>query len=171
MQKYEHAFGKNDIRGIYKEDITEELFYNIACGYANWICLQNSKKIEALKLSVCMDARLHSPSLKNAIIAGLTDAGVKHIEDLGLAPTPLGYYSEIAHKLDGALIITASHNPKEYNGYKVYWSDGGQICPNIAKEIIKEVNLIDIGGYRRVYGIRNMCDGFLDGMSKGSGEK
>ena len=35
----------------------------------------------------------------------------------------------------------------------------------------KEVNLVDIGGYRRVYGIRNMCDGFLDGMSKGSGEK
>ena len=35
----------------------------------------------------------------------------------------------------------------------------------------KEVNLINIGGYRRVYGIRNMCDGFLDGMSKGSGEK
>lgn len=122
MQKYEHAFGKNDIRGIYKEDITEELFYNIACGYANWICLQNSKKIEALKLSVCMDARLHSPSLKNAIIAGLTDAGVKHIEDLGLAPTPLGYYSEIAHKLDGALIITASHNPKEYNGLKMTYN-------------------------------------------------
>ena len=41
------------------------------------------------------------------------------------------------------IVITASHNPKEYNGYKVYWSDGGQICPNIAKEIIKEVNLIE----------------------------
>lgn len=122
MQKYEHAFGKNDIRGIYKEDITEELFYNIAFGYVNWLCLQNSKEIDALKLSVCMDARLHSPSLKNALIAGLSDVGVKHIEDLGLAPTPLGYYSEIAHNLDGALIITASHNPKEYNGLKMTYN-------------------------------------------------
>ena len=54
----------------------------------------------------------------------------------------------------------------------------GNIKYNEGKEAIKiqvvnkkEINLSDIGGYRRVYGIRNMCDGFLDGMSKGSGEK
>jgi phosphomannomutase len=43
MQKYEHAFGKNDIRGIYNDDITEELFYNIARGYISWIIKQNGK--------------------------------------------------------------------------------------------------------------------------------
>jgi phosphomannomutase/phosphoglucomutase len=57
--------------------------------------------------------------LKSALICGLSDSGVKHIEDLGLAPTPIGYYSEVAHNLDGAMIITASHNPKEYNGLKM----------------------------------------------------
>ena len=41
------------------------------------------------------------------------------------------------------VVITASHNPPEYNGYKVYWTDGGQICPNIAEEIIQEVNKIE----------------------------
>ena len=41
------------------------------------------------------------------------------------------------------VVITASHNPPEYNGYKVYWTDGGQVCPNIAEEIIQEVNKID----------------------------
>jgi len=119
MQRYEHAFGKNDIRGIYGDDITEELFYNIANGYVNWITEQNGKTPADLKISVCMDARLHSPKLKKALINGLVDCKAGHIEDLGLAPTPLGYYSEIAHELDGAMIITASHNPKEYNGLKM----------------------------------------------------
>lgn len=119
MQKYEHAFGKNDIRGIYTKDITEELFYNIAFGYVNWLINQTSKHANELKISVCMDARLHSPALKKALIGGLVDCGVHHIEDLGLAPTPIGYYSEVAHNLDGAMIITASHNPKEYNGLKM----------------------------------------------------
>ena len=122
MQKYEHAFGKNDIRGIYNDDITEELFYNIARGYISWIIKQNGKNTEDLRISVCMDARLHSLSLKKALIAGLEDIGVKYIEDYGIAPTPIGYYSEFAHNLDGAMIITASHNPSEYNGLKMTYN-------------------------------------------------
>ena len=66
MQKYEHAFGKNDIRGIYGEDITEEQFYNIGLGYISWLKKQNGKDASDLKLSICMDARLHSDSLKKA---------------------------------------------------------------------------------------------------------
>lgn len=122
MQRYEHAFGKNDIRGIYGEDITEELFYNIAFGYSSWLRDQNMGKKNDLRISVCMDARLHSPRLKNALINGLVDAKVEYIEDLGLAPTPIGYYSEVAHNLDGAMIITASHNPSEYNGLKMTYN-------------------------------------------------
>ena len=57
MQKYEHAFGKNDIRGIYGDDITEELFYNIGLGYVIWLTSQNHKQAQSLKISVCMDAR------------------------------------------------------------------------------------------------------------------
>lgn len=122
MQKYEHAFGKNDIRGVYNEDITEELFYNIGFGYSKWLTLQTGKASTDLKISVAVDARLHSPSLKQALINGLVDSGVKSVEDLGLVPTPLGYYSEFAHKLDGAMIITASHNPSEYNGLKMTYN-------------------------------------------------
>ncbi len=122
MQKYEHAFGKNDIRGIYKEDITEELFYNVGIGYSNWLAAQSGKNLSDLKIGVCMDARLHSPLLKQALIAGLLKAGVNNIEDYGIAPSPLGYYAEIAHNLDGALVITASHNPSEYNGLKMTYN-------------------------------------------------
>ena len=122
MQRYDHAFGKNDIRGIYGGDITEELFYNIGIGYIKWLTIQNNKQAKDLRISVCMDARLHSPSLKTALINGLKEVGVEYIEDLGLAPTPIGYYSEVAHNLDGAMIITASHNPSEYNGMKMTYN-------------------------------------------------
>ena len=122
MQKYEHAFGKNDIRGVYGEDITEELFYNIGLGYISWLCAQNKKAPKDQKISVCMDARLHSPSLKLALINGLESAGVTEIEDYGIAPSPVGYYSEFIRNLDGAMIITASHNPSEYNGLKMTYS-------------------------------------------------
>lgn len=142
MQKYEHAFGKNDIRGIYGDDITEELFYNIGLGYVNWLIKQSNKSVKDLKISVCMDARLHSPSLKNALIAGLCKIGVKHIEDLGLAPTPIGYYSEVAHKLDGAMIITASHNPKEYNGLKMTYAK-----QTLNEKQIKEVKEITFANW------------------------
>ena len=145
MQKYEHAFGKNDIRGIYGNDITEELFYNIAFGYVNWILGKNSKSAKDLKISVCMDARLHSPSLKQALINGLVDANVGHIEDLGLAPTPIGYYSEVAHNLDGAMIITASHNPSEYNGMKMTFA--GQTLNEIQ---IKEVKNLTFANWKNL---------------------
>ena len=87
MQKYEHAFGKNDIRGIYNDDITEELFYNIGLGYIDWLKDQSGKSEKDLRISVCMDARLHSPSLKNALINGLKDAETGYIEDLLLQVT------------------------------------------------------------------------------------
>ena len=136
MQKYEHAFGKNDIRGIYAGDITEELFYNIGLGYISWLTKQNGKQPSDLKISVCMDARLHSEPLKKALISGLLDAGVVHIEDYGIAPSPIGYYSEFAHNLDGAMVITASHNPSEYNGLKMTFD--GQI---LGEQAIQELFL------------------------------
>ena len=119
MQKYEQAFGKNDIRGIYEKDITEELYYNIGIGFIEWLKEKSGKKASDMTLTVCRDARLHSPSLAGALIAGITSTGAKVI-DLGLAPTPIGYYSEVTMpEVISAMIITASHNPSEYNGLKM----------------------------------------------------
>lgn len=118
-EKYTHAFGKNDIRGIYGEDITEILFQNTAIGFVNWLSSKTGKSASDMKITVAMDARLSSPALKKALIAGLTYKGVKVI-DLGLVPTPLGYYSEfVLDDITSAMIITASHNPSEYNGLKM----------------------------------------------------
>ncbi len=119
MQKYEHAFGKNDIRGIYEKDITEELYYNIGIGFIEWLKIKSGKKPSDMTLTVCRDARLHSPGLSNSLIAGLTSTGANVI-NLGLAPTPIGYYSEVTmSEVISAMIITASHNPSEYNGLKM----------------------------------------------------
>ena len=126
------AFGKNDIRGIFPQSVNRDVFYYAAKGYVNFV-LRELKKMNKemlpreLLFSVCMDARLHSKELKNAIIQGVTSTGA-NILDLGMAPTPLGYYSEFAKidseitenkKIFGALIVTASHNPSEYNGLKM----------------------------------------------------
>ncbi len=118
-ERYSHAFGKNDIRGIYGDDITEILFQNTAIGFVNWLGAKTGKNASDMKVTVAMDARLHSPSLKAALINGLTHCGVSVI-DLGLVPSPLGYYSEFAlENITSAMIITASHNPSEYNGLKM----------------------------------------------------
>jgi len=130
MKKYEHAFGKNDIRGIYGEDITEEIFYSTGRGFIEYLKKQTSQSAENIWVTVTMDARTHSPSLAKSLIDGVTSTGA-NVVNLGLAPTPIGYYSEVVgvpskltdgKKVLGAMIITASHNPKEYNGMKMTYA-------------------------------------------------
>ena len=125
MKKYEHAFGKNDIRGIYGEDITEELYYNTGRGFVEWLKKQSGKKEADMWITITRDARLHSPALEKALTDGITSTGANVIH-LGLAPTPIGYYSEVVgipgYDVIAAAIITASHNPSEYNGLKMTYN-------------------------------------------------
>ncbi len=126
------AFGKNDIRGIFPSEVNSEIFFYAAKAYVAF-ALEEFKKTEQTKqaqdllFSVCMDARVHSQELKRAVIQGVNSTGA-NVLDLGLCPTPLGYFSEFAKietnitenkKVMGALIVTASHNPSEYNGLKM----------------------------------------------------
>ena len=121
------AFGKNDIRGIYGDDVTEDLFYYTGRGFVQFLIKNTQKKPADIWITVCRDARLHSPSLSKALIQGIQSSGA-NVVDLGLAPTPIGYYSEVVgvppqltqyKPVTGAMIITASHNPSQYNGMKM----------------------------------------------------
>ncbi len=120
------AFGKNDIRGIFGENVTPEIFMYAGKGYVKYVSEKTGKAPKDLWFSVTYDARLHSVELKKALIKGVTSLGANVI-DLGLAPTPIGYFSEVKKfeinektiEVAGALIVTASHNPKEYNGLKM----------------------------------------------------
>ena len=142
MNKYEHAFGKNDIRGIYGEDITEELFYNIGRGFVEWLKKQSGKKESDMYITITRDARLHSPALEKALTDGIISTGA-HVIQLGLAPTPIGYYSEVVgipgYNIIAATIITASHNPKEYNGLKMTYNKRTLTEKQIAE--VKEITL------------------------------
>ena len=84
------AFGKNDIRGIYGEDITEEIFYYTGRGFVKYLSNQTGKSNSDIWISVCRDARLHSPSLSKSLVEGILSTGA-NVVDLGLAPTPIGY--------------------------------------------------------------------------------
>jgi phosphomannomutase len=103
-------FRAYDVRGIFPDEIDENAFYRIAQGYT-YIFKPES-------IVVGMDARLSSPQLKKGLVAGFLDAGVDVI-DIGGITTDMLYYTVGAHGYSGGVIVTASHNPKEYNGMKM----------------------------------------------------
>lgn len=102
-------FGEYDIRGVYPECFNEKIAYRVGIGFA--------RIFEAKQVVVGNDIRLSSPSLKTALIKGLVDAGCD-VVDIGQCGTEMIYFSTFHLGTDGGIMITASHNPKEYNGMK-----------------------------------------------------
>ncbi|MES0371361.1 MAG: phosphomannomutase/phosphoglucomutase [Mariprofundaceae bacterium] len=108
-----HAFREYDIRGIAGKEITEELAYKLGYAYATML-----PDGETRPVIVARDVRISGPAIQKAVIEGVRDAGMDVI-DIGMGPTPLAYYG-VFH-LDGAgcIMVTASHNPGDYNGFKL----------------------------------------------------
>ncbi|MBQ3290691.1 MAG: phosphomannomutase/phosphoglucomutase [Kiritimatiellae bacterium] len=105
-------FKAYDIRGIYGQDLDEDLFYAIARAYAQFAGVRGGKVV------VARDCRKSSDSLFAAFAKGLVDEGVD-VLDVGLASTPMSYFANGSLKADGSVMITASHNTKEWNGCKL----------------------------------------------------
>jgi phosphomannomutase len=101
-----HAY---DIRGIYPTEINEETAYKISLGYA--------AMFKPKTVAVGMDARLSSPSLKESVIKALLEFGVDVI-DVGEVTTDMIYFTVGAYDFSGGIIVSASHNPRQYNGMK-----------------------------------------------------
>lgn len=104
------AFKAYDFRGVYNQDFDLETIYKF--GYFL------PQLLEAKKILVGRDMRLSSPAMFDALSRGITDAGAD-VYNLGLCTTPMVYYFTAKHDFDGSVMITASHNPKDYNGLKV----------------------------------------------------
>lgn len=109
-------FRQYDIRGIWGKDITEEVAELMGRGFASYL-LKSINKDNA-KVTVGWDARLHSPVIRDSLVKGLNNSGIDVI-DLGMCPTPLQYYSLFKLPVDGGVMITGSHNPPEFNGFKL----------------------------------------------------
>ena len=136
-------FGTGGLRGIMGAGTNRMNKYTVGMatqGLANYI--KANVKGEA---SVCIsyDARNNSELFAKISADVLSNNGIKVFLFEGLRPTPELSYSIRAKKATAGIMITASHNPKEYNGYKVFWSDGGQITAPVDKDIVAEVNKIE----------------------------
>ena len=111
-------FKAYDIRGVYPSEIDEKQAGAIAGAFVAWL--------GAKRILVGRDMRTHSPSLAEAAIAGALAAGAD-VVDAGLITTPMSYFGVGRLKLDGGLMVTASHNPGKYNGFKLCGPGAGPI--------------------------------------------
>lgn len=114
-------FREYDIRGVVGEDLTKEATRVIGWAFARYLMeLQENPPSRAGELAVAIgrDVRLSSGLLCNALIEGITSTGMKVI-DVGICPTPLLYFSLYNTDVDGGVMITGSHNPPEFNGFKL----------------------------------------------------
>jgi len=106
-------FREYDIRGVVGKDLTEEVVKTLGKAYGTYLRQQNKKS-----LTVGRDNRLSSESFRNALVEGLLSTGCNVI-DLGVCPTPAFYFSLHHLNSDGGMMITASHNPPQFNGFKL----------------------------------------------------
>ncbi|RLG92842.1 MAG: phosphomannomutase [Candidatus Hecatellales archaeon] len=104
------VFRAYDIRGVYGEDLTPELALRIGMAFGTFL--------NGGKVFVGGDSRLTSPTLKGCIVAGLASTGCDCF-DIGLVPTPTLYFASIHYGENGGVMVTASHNPPQYNGFKL----------------------------------------------------
>lgn len=110
-------FREYDIRGIYNETLFNEDMYAIGRAFASLMSKEGIKKI-----AVGFDCRKSSPDFAENFINGLMDSGAE-VVFLGVCHTPMIYYAVLKYSFDAGIMITASHNPAEYNGLKIMKGD------------------------------------------------
>ena len=118
-------FGTNGVRGVVNRDFTLELVHGISA---------SAGSILGKDLAIGMDGRTSSPMVRDAATSALLSIGC-NVHDMGLVPTPTLQYMIKVLGLDGGLMITASHNPPEFNGIKVMASDGVEVPRDTENQI------------------------------------
>ena len=132
-----YIFREYDIRGVVEEDFPPEVTELLGKGFGTFV---KEKAID--KISLGGDVRLTTKALKEAFAKGVLSTGV-NIVDIGIIPTPVSYFSIHHLKLQGAVQITGSHNPPEFNGFKMTLSTGAVY----GKQIFSIRDIIDSGEF------------------------
>lgn len=160
-----HIFRANDIRGLWNKDFdlsfTKELAYALAL-------LSKKNKIQKPRFLVGHDARLSSPSIAQALVQHLKEQGIQ-TAGIGLAPSPLCYFLLNHYKLSACIVVTASHNPKEFNGFKIVFHKKYKILDPISslKKIVLQKRRI-----KKVYTVKGSSfsiekeKAYLDSLKK-----
>jgi len=141
-------FREYDIRGVADAELLSVDIETLGRAFGTYLARHGGRNI-----NLCRDTRLSSPRLHDALLRGLVASGC-HVTDLGVAPTPVLYYSVFHLHADGGVMITGSHNPPEFNGFKV-------VCgaSTIHGEAIQEIRrMIETGDLDRGEGSRQTAD-------------
>lgn len=145
---FDHIFRAYDIRGIYQEDLNETTAELIGKGYGTYLIRQNTpsnsplERGRNLEVVVGRDNRTHGESLQSALIEGIRSTGI-NVTNVGLAISPLLYFSICQGDFDGGINVTASHNPKEFNGFKLQGKMAHSICGDKIQEILEIIKKED----------------------------
>jgi phosphoglucomutase len=137
------AFGTGGMRGIMgvgTNRINKYTLGRATQGLSNYIKQRFPNK--DLSVAINYDCRHNSDTFSQLVADVLSANGIKVYLFEDMRPTPELSYAVRYYNCDAGIVLTASHNPPEYNGYKVYWNDGGQIVPPEDSEIINEVNKV-----------------------------
>src|SRR5688572_9227858 len=136
-------FGTGGLRGIMGVGTNRMNKYTVGMatqGYANYLKL--SFPNEEVRVAIAHDSRNNSRFFAETTANVFAANGIKVFLFEALRPTPELSFAIRHLKCEGGVVCTASHNPKEYNGYKAYWNDGGQLVPPHDNNVIKEVEKI-----------------------------
>ena len=136
-------FGTGGLRGVMGVGTNRMNKYTVGMatqGYANY--LNASFKGKQVKVAIAHDSRNNSRTFAEIVANVMGANGIRVFLFEALRPTPELSFAIRHLDCQGGVVVTASHNPKEYNGYKAYWEDGGQLVPPHDKNVIKEVEKI-----------------------------
>lgn len=133
-------FREYDIRGVYNKQFDNDFAYNLGKAFYSYASKRLNKK--ALRLSLAHDARSSSVPLVENIQRGFVESGGE-VFLLGLVTSPMSYFSTFLLELDGAIMVTGSHNPPEYNGFKISFGK----TTIFGEEIQKLKTIIDAKDY------------------------
>jgi phosphomannomutase len=124
------SFKAYDVRGRLPDELNEDIAYRIGRGFAEFV--------KPKKVAVGRDIRLSSAQLRDALVRGLTDSGVD-VYDIGLCGTEGVYFATFHESLDGGIMVTASHNPPDYNGMKMVRERAKPISSDTGLEDIRVI--------------------------------
>ncbi len=141
-------FREYDIRGVAGKDMNDEDVLSIGKGIGTYLRRHDCKTI-----TVGRDCRVSSEGYAEQLITGLQSSGL-NVVDIGVCPTPVLYFSIQHLKMDGGVMVTASHNPAEYNGFKMCLGLGSIH----GKEILKIRDIIQAGDFETGGGKRETAD-------------
>lgn len=136
-------FGTGGLRGVMGVGTNRMNIYTVGAatqGLSNY--LKKTFPNESIKVAIAHDSRNNAELFAQTVADVFSGNGIKVYFFEGLRPTPELSFTIRELGCHGGIMLTASHNPKEYNGYKAYWKDGGQVVPPHDKNIIAEVNAI-----------------------------